>query len=60
MHKIMHIFMSLASCPKTGRGLGEAIYGLIYYARSTQCVAVNCEVPVTLYSVCIRAEKACL
>ena len=44
--------------PKTGRGLGG--YELLHYARSTQCVAVNCEVPVTLYSVCIRAEKACL
>ena len=33
---------------------------IVHYARSTQCVAVNCEVPVTLYSVGIRAEKACL
>ena len=62
MHKIMYM-RSLVPRPrpKSGRGLGG--YELIDYARSTQCVAVNCEVPVTivtLYCVCIRAEKACL
>ena len=46
--------------PKTGQGLGKAMSYYIMHACSTQCVAVNCEVPVTLYSVCIRAEKACL
>ena len=30
------------------------------YARSTHCVAMNCEVCVTLYSVCIWAEKTSL
>ena len=32
----------------------------IGYACSTRCVAVNYEVPVTLYSVCIWAEKTSL
>ena len=62
MHKIVHIFMYVPRAqapPKNWAGPGRG-YELIHYARSTQCFAVNCEVPVTLYSVCIRAEKACL
>ena len=54
----MHLFIRhtrLQAPPKNWAGPGDEAN--ISYARSTRCVAVNYEVPVTLYSVCIWAEK---
>ena len=62
MHvNFVHIFIRhtcLQAPPKNWAGPGDEAN--ISYARSTRCVAVNYEVPVTLYSVCIWAEKTSL